>query len=331
MTNQARQMSDDDPCGTFAGRRSTAALVACLSTCPTMGGLDLTRAARGAGWLLARADCIGELPATWLRSMHPGRLIYALRTRAHGGFADESAPDRARRLGQAAATYDLVELEAPLDLVPAVLAVVPPARRLVTWRGPPERSQSLSGRLRSLTGIAAATYQLVVTGGRITDGIAPLEMLLAAGRHDVVAYADGAAGLWSRVLSPLLGSPFVFGSVNDETVTGEPSVARLVDDFGLPDPGPVQMIFGIAGNSVSHSLSPRLHNSGYRSERVSAVFLPFPVEDFDSFWNEMIASGVLDRLGLPLKGLTVSSPNKEIAMAAVAGVTPAATVRPQQI
>ena len=38
----------------------------------------------------------------------------------------------------------------------------------------------------------------------------------------------------------------------------------------------------------------------------------------------MIVSGALDRLGLPLQGLTVSSPNKEMALAAVAAVTPAA-------
>jgi 3-dehydroquinate dehydratase / shikimate dehydrogenase len=322
--NQVNETIYSDRSVASPGRRSTAAVVGCLSVYPTAGGLALASAARGADWLLVRADCIGNLTALWLRAIHPWRLIYSLRTRAHGGHADAAAPDRAARLAEAAATHDLVELEAPHDLVPSVLGVVPPARRLVTWRGPAQSSPALAERLQWLTRTEARAYQLIVSGGRVTDGIAPLETLLAAGRRDVVAYVDGFDGLWSRVLSPLFGSPFVFGGLDGEPLAGEPSVARLVDDFGLPEPGPVQMIFGIAGNPVSHSLSPRLHNACYRSTGVAALFLPFPVETFDAFWSELIGSGALERLGLPLRGLTVSSPNKEMALAAISAATPAA-------
>jgi 3-dehydroquinate dehydratase / shikimate dehydrogenase len=322
--NQLIKPNYDDRSVAFPGRRSTAAIVGCLSIYPTAGGLALKNAARGAEWLLVRADCVGELSAMWLKAIHPWRLIYSLRTRAHGGYADLTNPDRAARLGEAAATHDLVELEAPHDLVPSVLAAVPPARRLITWRGPAQSSSALLARLQWLTRVDAGTYQLIVAGGRVTDGIAPLETLLAASRHDVVAYVDGFDGLWGRVLSTLFGSPFVFGSLDPEALAGEPSVARLVDDFGLPEPGPVQMIFGIAGKPVSHSLSPRLHNACYRSVGVTGLFLPFPVESFDAFWNELIVSGALARLGLPLRGLTVSSPNKEMALASIRAVTPAA-------
>ena len=124
--NQLNKAIYDDRSVAFPGRRSTAAVVGCLSVYPTAGGLALKNAARGAGWLLVRADCVGELSAMWLRAIHPWRLIYSLRTRAHGGYADLAAPDRATRLGEAAATHDLVELEAPHDLVPSVLAAVPP-------------------------------------------------------------------------------------------------------------------------------------------------------------------------------------------------------------
>ncbi len=199
-----------------------------------------------------------------------------------------------------------------------------PPCRLITWRGPAQSSLALTARLQRLTSVEAETYQLIVAGGRVTDGIAPLETLLAAGRSDVTAYVEGFDGLWGRVLSPLFGSPFVFGGLDDEALAGEPSVARLFDDFGLPEPGPVQMIFGIAGSPVSHSLSPRLHNACYRSTGVAALYVPFPVEAFDPFWNELIVSGALERLGLPLRGLTVSAPNKEMALAAISAVTPAA-------
>ena len=72
---------------------------------------------------------------------------------------------------------------------------------------------------------------------------------------------------------------------------GEPSITRLVEDFGLPDPGPIAMTFGIAGDPVAHSLSPRLHNACYPAMGIPAVFLPFEVDSFDEFWGELAAAG----------------------------------------
>ncbi len=322
--NELKQSIDDNKLGTSPDRRSRATLVGCLSDVPAAGGLALTRAARGTEWLLVRADRIGGLSAAWLRTIHHGRLIYALRTRALGGHADAADPDRAIRLGEAAVTHDLVELEAPHDLVPDVLTAVPAARRLVTWRGSATSGPALAARIHWLTAVEAAAYQLIVACRCGADGIAPLEALVAAGRRDVVAYADGEAGLWSRVLSPLLGAPLIIGSLDDDGDAGEPCVARLVDDFGLPDPGPARRIFGIVGDPVSHSLSPRLHNAYYRAVGVPALFLPFQVAEFGRFWEELVISGVLERLGLPLEGLTVSSPHKEMALEAVSTVAPAA-------
>ena len=89
--------------------------------------------------------------------------------------------------------------------LPEVLAAVPPGRRLVCWRGEAEGRTALEERLQWLSGVEAAAYRLVVAGRRVQDGLAPLELLHASRRHDVVAYADGEEGLWSRVLSRIAG------------------------------------------------------------------------------------------------------------------------------
>src|SRR4051812_39683575 len=124
-------------CNSLAGaagaRSCAAALVACLACRPASGGRDLARRTRGAGWLLVRADRVGELPPSWLRTVRPWRLIYALRTREQRGEADPSEPCRAERLREAAREHDLVELDAPQDLTPEILAAVPPDRRLIRW------------------------------------------------------------------------------------------------------------------------------------------------------------------------------------------------------
>ena len=284
----------------------------------------MARRARGAGYLLVRADRAGDLAPSGLRGLGPWRLIYALRTRGQGGSADPSDLRRVDRLRDAADTHDLVELEVPGDLTAEALAAVPPGRRLVSWRGPSEGAPALADRLRWLSGVEASVYQMVVAGREVRDGLPPLELLHRAGRRDVVAFADGEAGLWGRVLSPLLGAPLVFGGGDEGGDPGEPTVARLVDDFGLPDPGPVGAIFGVAGDPVGHSLSPRLHNAAYRAAGIPAVFLPFPVAALGPFWDELVVGGALERLGLPLRGLTVASPNKGEAARLVSTVSPEA-------
>jgi len=77
---------------------------------------------------------------------------------------------------------------------------------------------------------------------------------------------------------------------------------------------------------VEHSLSPRLHNGLYRELGIEAVYLAFQVEDFGSFWLELVEGGVLERLGMPLTGLSVTMPHKEIALA-VAGASSPLAVR----
>jgi 3-dehydroquinate dehydratase/shikimate dehydrogenase len=45
-----------------------------------------------------------------------------------------------------------------------------------------------------------------------------------------------------------------------------------------------------------------------------ALFVPFHVESFSEFWHEVVEAGVLESTGLPIKGLTVTSPHKESAL-----------------
>jgi 3-dehydroquinate dehydratase / shikimate dehydrogenase len=212
--------------------------------------------------------------------------------------------------------FDLVELDADLDLCDEILEALPPRRRLVCWRGPVVDSAALEEVFRRLQATEARFYRMVVEGRTVRDGLAPLEFLQKSNRRDVVAYADGEAGLWSRILAPSFGAPLVFGAVGARSGRGDdPDVRRLVEDYGFPEVASVSMACGIVGDRVSRSLSPRLHNASYRSLGIPAIFLPFPVEWFEGFWSEMVASRALERLGLSLRGLTVASPHKASASA----------------
>lgn len=224
--------------------------------------------------------------------------------------------DRHARLAAAAANFDLVDLE-PRDLDDRrLLREIPQEQRVITWRGRAESRDELHSILRALSHTPARLYRLELEG----DPLLALQFLRETHRRDVTAYAVGPTGFWSRILAPHLGAPMAFGG--DAEMDGMPSIAQWRDDYGWPDVRPVREIFGIVGCPVLRSLSPRLHNAGFRALGRAALYLPFHAPDFGAFWTEMIEGRGLESLGFAVGALCVVSPHKEVALAAAAARTP---------
>ena len=73
----------------------------------------------------------------------------------------------------------------------------------------------------------------------------PLEFLGAIRRSDVVAYARGKMGFWTRVVAARLGCPLVFASLEgDEVDQSVPSLSQLIDDYGPVRPTSASTEFG---------------------------------------------------------------------------------------
>ncbi len=299
-----------------------ATLVATLTEAP-QAAIVAALAGR-ADILEVRADLAGDLEPEKLRADFPGELLYALRSRAQGGASDDGAAARRSRLLRAATAYDLIDLEGEGDFHPALLEAIPASRRLVSWHGEVEEEGALGalrGRFERLSVEPARYYKLVTLAETASAGLAPLALLKSLERDDVVAFAAGTAGAWTRLVAPRLGAPLVYGAAGATPgAPGQPPLEALVRDYGLPELAPLERLYGIVGRPVGHSLSPRLHNRVYRELGVPGLFLAFEVEGFGDFWLDVVEGGRLDFLGLPLGGLAVTAPFKEIALA-VAGAT----------
>lgn len=304
--------------GRAASGRAT--LIATL-TAPPSSDAELA----AADWLEVRADLVGDLDPAALRRAFPGKLLYTLRSRAEGGAADASPERRKRRLIDAASRYDLVDLEMARDLVPEVLRAVPPSKRVISWHGPVTPLADLQSTFRRMATVEAVLYKLVPAATQAGEELAALLFLKGLERRDVIAFCTGQAGAWTRYVAPRLGAPVVYGSVGEiPGAPGQPTIRRLVQDFGLPELRPVEALFGVVGNPVSHSLSPRIHNAAYRELGIPALFLPFHAESFGDFWLEVVESGALEEIGLPIRGLAVTSPYKEAALAVAGAESPRA-------
>lgn len=312
-------------------RPSRAIVVASLTEPPAADGRDLEALAGIADWLEVRADLVGDLDPDWLRAHFPGELLYTLRSRFEGGAFEGPREARLRRIGEAGPRFDRVDLEGERDLVPELLARIPAGRRILSWHGAPIDLQALRARLAHLVSVPAALYKLVPGAANAGEEIAPLALLAGSPRRDVIAFASGDAGFWTRILAPRLGAPVVYGSASERAAApGQPSVAQLRRDYGFPELPKIRHLFGLVGQPALQSLSPRLHNAAYRELGLAALYVPFDVEQFGDFWLELVESDAIAGLGLTLGGLSITTPHKEVAFA-VAGATSPLSERLQAV
>jgi len=303
-----------------------ASLIATLTTCPSTNGAELTALPKSVGWLEVRADLVGDLDPEWLRDRFRGRLLYALRCRDEGGNFSDSSQLRHDRLAAAARGYDRVELEVSRDLSPTLLAEVPVEKRLLSWHGRAANSTELEARFRQLLTVPATLYKLVNWATKMSEEFTCLALLKSLGRSDTIAYSTGLSGFWSRLVALHLGAAAIFGVVpSGTTPSSDPTITKLIDDYGLPSLPPIKEVFAIVASPVFHSLSPRLHNAGYHGMNYPAMFLPLQVESFEEFWLDVVQSRAFDCLGLLFNGMTVASPHKEAALQIAKIVSPMAS------
>ena len=207
----------------------------------------------------------------------------------------------------------LYELSVEDDLSEEVLSQIPVEQRIVSWYGEASNLADLRARFLAVSAVPARFYKLVNTARSISEEFLPLHLLKSLGRTDTIAYAKGSLGFWTRLAALQLGAPAIFGLASPGPNASEPTIAKLIDDYGLPEVRPVKELFAIIGNPIFHSLSPRLHNASYRATNYPALFVPLLVESFADFWREFVQSKQLDAFGFPINGMTVASPHKEEA------------------
>lgn len=258
-----------------------ASLIATLSILPSPDGRELAELPRSVEFLAVQGSLALTLKPEWLRQHFNGPVLY--------------------------------ELDVERDLDEPRLSRIPVDQRIVSWSGKASNLAQLQRKFAELATVPARFYKLVNTATSVSEEFLPLSLLKSLGRTDTTAYANGLLGFWSRLVALQLGAPAIFGLVSQGPNATEPTVAKLIDDYGLPELRPVNEIFAIIGNPIFHSLSPRLHNSSYRAMNHPALFVPLQVGSFAEFWRDFVQSKQLDAFGFPINGMTVASPHKEEA------------------
>jgi 3-dehydroquinate dehydratase/shikimate dehydrogenase len=159
--------------------------------------------------------------------------------------------------------------------------------------------------------------KIVSTARTLTDSLELLQwMKHRSGDAQLVGIAMGEAGIVSRILSLRTGSAFTFAAASEGTATapGQIVVRTLKDLYRVEELDQATRVYGVAGNPVSHSLSPLMQNSAFRRERLNSVYLPLKTESIEDLLN-------LARQ-LPLSGVSITMPLKQKVLPFLANMDP---------
>jgi 3-dehydroquinate dehydratase/shikimate dehydrogenase len=179
------------------------------------------------------------------------------------------------------------------------------------------RTRNLDEAAARIAAFEPDFVKLVSTARKLEDNLTVLKLIenLSLTAH-VVGIAMGEEGLVSRVLGPRAGGAFTFASSGEgeETAPGQVTARILRDLYRVEQIDQATRIFGVAGNPISHSLSPLMHATAFRREGINAVMLPLKVRVLDDLLT-------LAR-ELPLSGVAVTMPLKQEVLPYLANMDP---------
>jgi 3-dehydroquinate dehydratase/shikimate dehydrogenase len=244
-------------------------------------------------------------------------LILTFRPREQGGNRDLSLRDRRDfwRGLPPEIVNSIAFADFEFDLVESFANERPPApweKVICSWHDFVETPYDLIARYDRMASTPAAVVKIATQANRISDCLRIFELIEhAKGKKPVIALAMGLPGLMTRALAPARGAMLTFGSLRRgaESAAGQPTVAELRDLYRVKQLSRDSEIFGVIGNPIGHSRSPLMHNAALKALNRDGVYLPFEVDDVDSFVCGFVRPKT-KKLDWNLRGLSVTIPHK---------------------
>ncbi len=150
------------------------------------------------------------------------------------------------------------------------------------------------------------------------ESLADARKLLSFATHkkNVIAIPMAEVALPARILSLRGRNGFAYAPVENATATGQTSLEDMKSLYRADRINSQTRVYGVIGDPVAHSLSPRMQNAGFAARRMNAIYLPFLVHDLKDFLDSIEAFGI--------RGFSVTLPHKEHIMRHLDGCDPLA-------
>ncbi len=169
--------------------------------------------------------------------------------------------------------------------------------------------------------------KIAVTAADITDAI-PVWKLLERAKSEnrqLIPVAMGEAGKWTRILGLAHGAFLTYASLDAglETAGGQITAREMVESYRVKELDENTKVFGIIGDPISQSLSPRMHNAVFAANGMNAVFIHLLVKDLDEFMQRMVLPETRE-VDLNFAGFAVTMPHKLAIMEYLDAIGPLA-------
>jgi 3-dehydroquinate dehydratase/shikimate dehydrogenase len=241
---------------------------------------------------------------------HPGTVVIATCRRvASGGKFRGSIASQLDLLNKAAAAgcqlVD-VELQTASKVKPEQLQKLRTRAALILSFHDFRATKKLDETLEKMLAYPADFYKIVSTATTLSDNVTMIKFLAREGdRHSLVGMCMGEQGIISRVLGVRAGSVFTFASAiaGEETAPGQVTAQELRNVYRIEQVDVATRVYGVAGDPISHSLSPTIMNAAFRRENVNAVFLALHAKTLRD-----LLTCVRE---IPIHGVSVTMPYKE--------------------
>ncbi|MGH9767179.1 MAG: shikimate dehydrogenase [Blastocatellia bacterium] len=244
-------------------------------------------------------------------------LIFTFRPREQGGKRELSLRDRRDfwRGAPPEIVNSIAFADFEFDLVESFSNERPPvpwAKVICSWHDFAETPHDLIARYDLMASSPAAVVKIATQANRIGDCLRIFELIEhAKGKKPLIALAMGLPGLMTRALALSRGAMLTFGSLRPgaESASGQPTVAELRDLYRAKELSRDSQVFGVIGNPIGHSRSPLMHNAALKALNRDGIYLPFEVDDVDSFVCGFVHPKT-KKLDWNLRGLSVTIPHK---------------------
>jgi 3-dehydroquinate dehydratase/shikimate dehydrogenase len=251
---------------------------------------------------LAKAPDFGRLLAD-----KPLPLLATVRRKEDKGRFKGTEEERRMLLRQAiVAGFDWVDIEE--DIIQSIPRYGK-TKRIVSYHNFDEVPADLHAIFRRMHECDADVIKIACMPKQIED-VARVLDLLRFTKKPAMAFCMGDMGVASRLVQGALGAPFTYAALNPERLPapGMMTVGQLQNIYGVRRLNKETKIYGVVGDPIGHSLSPIVHNIGFRKLGINSLYLPFRVPE------GKLANFLASHTPLKIQGLSVTIPHKESAV-----------------
>jgi 3-dehydroquinate dehydratase/shikimate dehydrogenase len=258
-----------------------------------------------------RLDYLRKDPQLYrLLPNRPTAVLATVRRKSDGGMWRGTEEERIKLLRSLIAEgVEYVDLESD---VASTIPRFGKTKRIVSYHNMEETPQDLDAiRNEILEKCDPDIVKIAVTPKTIDDAFRLADFMKRVnserGKPRTLAISMTEYGFFTRVLGKKWGAPFTYASFSKtrQMAPGLPFYKVMRDEYRYDSIDNETEVFGVVGDPIQHSLSPKIHNLSFAAQDMNCVYLPFRVskEDLTRFVYQASQN-------LNLKGLSVTIPHK---------------------